>query len=85
LHTIEQLLGFLAAAFTTLSFVPQAVKIIREKQTAGISLIMYVVFTVGIALWLTYGLLTSNIPICVANGVTLVLAAVILGVKIRLG
>lgn len=78
-------LGFAAAACTTLSFVPQAVKIIRQRQTAGLSLLMYSILTTGIALWLVYGIISRDLPICVANGVTLVLAVTILGMKIKLG
>lgn len=78
-------LGFAAAALTTLSFVPQAVKIIRHRQTAGLSLLMYSALTLGIALWLVYGIVTRDLPICIANSVALVLAATILGMKIKLG
>jgi MtN3 and saliva related transmembrane protein len=83
--SIGEYLGYAAAACTTLSFVPQAWKIIREKKTAGISLAMYAIFTFGLALWLAYGVLTHSVPLCIANSVTLALAAVILGMKIKLG
>jgi len=76
-------IGSLAAACTTLCWVPQAVKIIREKQTQGISLITQAVFTVGLALWLTYGLLLTNWPLMLANAVTLVFSLVILALKVR--
>lgn len=74
----------LAAAFcTTFSFLPQAIKTIRTKDTASISLSMYALFTFGTLLWFIYGLWSSNLPIYVANGVTLVFAMIILGYKIR--
>ena len=76
-------IGSLAAACTTLCWVPQAVKIIREKQTQGISLITQAVFTVGLALWLTYGILLTNWPLMLANAVTLVLSLVILILKVH--
>jgi len=76
-------IGSLAAACTTLCWVPQAVKIIREKQTQGISLITQAVFTVGLALWFTYGILLTNWPLILANAVTLVLSLVILILKVR--
>lgn len=72
-----------AAACTTLCWLPQAVKIIREKRTEGISLITQSVFTFGVALWAAYGLLLYNRPILYANGVTLVFALAILILKIR--
>lgn len=75
--------GSFAAACTTLCWIPQAVKIIRERQTQGISLITQAVFTVGLALWLVYGLLLANWPLIVSNAVTLILAAVILILKVR--
>jgi MtN3 and saliva related transmembrane protein len=76
-------IGSLAAASTTLCWLPQAVKIIRERQTQGISLITQAVFTVGLALWLIYGLFLMNWPLIVANAVTLVFSVVILILKVR--
>jgi len=75
--------GSFAAACTTLCWIPQAVKIIRERQTQGISLLTQAVFTVGLALWFIYGLLLANWPLIVSNAVTLILAAVILILKVR--
>ena len=78
-------LGYIAAFLTTLSFVPQAFKTIRSKDTNGVSLSMYAVFTVGVVFWLGYGVLLGSWPIIVANVVTLVLAATILALKLRYG
>jgi MtN3 and saliva related transmembrane protein len=75
--------GSLAAACTTLCWVPQAVKIIREKRTEGISLITQSVFTFGVALWAAYGLLLNNRPILFANVVTLAFSLAILILKLR--
>jgi MtN3 and saliva related transmembrane protein len=76
------LMGYMAATLTTLSFVPQAVHTFRSRDVSGISLGMYGVFTVGILLWLVYGLMLGAWPIVAANAVTLVLAASILGMKV---
>jgi MtN3 and saliva related transmembrane protein len=76
-------IGSLAAICTTLCWVPQAVKIIREKQTQGVSLITQAVFTVGLALWLIYGLFLTNWPLILANAVTLLFSVVILILKVR--
>ena len=76
-------IGSLAAACTTLCWVPQAVKIIRERQTQGISLLTQALFTVGLALWLVYGILLTNWPLMLSNAVTLVLSLVILILKVR--
>lgn len=78
-------LGVVAATLTTLAFVPQAVKTIRTRDTRSISLGMYAVFTVGIVFWFAYGLVLDSWPMIVANAVTFVLAATILGLKIRHG
>lgn len=82
---IAEYLGFVAAACTTVSFVPQAFKIIREKDTAAISLPTYAIFAVGLSLWLVYGILVHSTPVMVANALTLIPALVILGMKIKLG
>jgi len=75
--------GGLAAACTTLCWLPQAVKILREKRTDGISLITQSIFTFGVALWAAYGLLLDNRPILYANAVTLVFSLAILILKVR--
>jgi len=73
-----QWLGYLAATLTTGSFVPQAWHTFRSQDLSGISVGMYSAFTVGVALWLLYGLSLGEVPIIVANTITLALAATIL-------
>ena len=75
--------GSLAAVCTTFCWLPQAVKIIREKRTEGVSLLTQSVFTFGIALWAAYGLLLNNRPLLYANVVTLVFSLAILILKLR--
>ncbi|MEQ1513438.1 MAG: SemiSWEET transporter [Lysobacteraceae bacterium] len=77
--------GYLAAVMTTLAFVPQAIKTIRTKDTRSISLGMYVVFTAGIAMWLVYGIALNSMPMILANIVTFLLSATILGLKLKHG
>jgi len=77
------LLGYAAAFLTTASFVPQAWKVIRTRETHALSLAMYVMFSSGVALWLTYGILLESWPLIAANCVTLLLALIILVMKIR--
>ena len=78
-------LGFLAATLTTVAFVPQALKTLRTRDTSGISLGMYSVFTAGIACWFGYGLYLQSWPMILSNAVTFVLAAIILGLKLKHG
>lgn len=78
-------IGYVAASLTTLSFVPQALHTFRTRDVRGISLGMYAAFTVGVALWLVYGWALEAWPIVVANTVTLALAGTILGMKLRYG
>ena len=80
--SLADTLGFLAAALTTGSFVPQALLTLRTRDVSGISLGMYAAFTLGVALWLAYGVALGQWPIVVANAVTLALAATILTAKI---
>jgi len=76
------MVGLVAAFCTTLSFVPQAIQTIKTKNTKGISLSMYSLFTVGTILWLTYGIMSGSYPIIVANVVTIILAIIILVYKL---
>lgn len=77
------LVGSLAACLTTAAFVPQAWLSFKTRDVSGISLGMYSVFTVGVALWLAYGLLLHAWPLIIANTITLVLALAILVMKLR--
>ena len=78
-------IGSVAAVLTTASFIPQAWHSFKTRDVSGISLVMYSVFTLGVALWLLYGVLLQSWPLMIANSITLVLAAAILGMKLRFG
>lgn len=79
------LIGSVAAVLTTASFIPQAWHSFKTRDVSGISLGMYSVFTVGVALWLLYGVLLQSWPLMIANTITLLLASAILGMKLRFG
>jgi len=76
-------IGSLAAVLTTASFVPQVLHSFRTKDVSGISLTMYSAFTLGVGLWLVYGLLLGAWPIVIANAITVSLAICILVMKLR--
>lgn len=82
---IITVIGLIAATLTTISFLPQAIKTARTKETKDLSLGMYISFTTGVFLWLVYGLFIKDAPLIVANVITLVLAAYILILKIKHG
>lgn len=75
-------LGYIAAFLTTAAFFPQTIKTIKSRDTASISLAMYVMFTTGIALWLGYALLIESMPMIIANSITFILSATILVLKL---
>jgi MtN3 and saliva related transmembrane protein len=75
--------GYFAASCTTLAFLPQAIKVLRDKDTKSLSLGMYVLFTVGVGLWLAYGILKDDYVITLANATTIILSLAILVTKIR--
>jgi MtN3 and saliva related transmembrane protein len=79
----SDLLGYAAATLTTLSFVPQAWRTFRTRDVSGISLRMYSAFTLGVAFWLAYGIVLGEIPMMLANGITLVLACAVLVMRLR--
>jgi MtN3 and saliva related transmembrane protein len=81
----NELLGLVAALLTTLSFLPQALLTLRTRDVSGISLSMYSAFTLGVGLWFVYGLTLGAWPVILANGMTLLLAASILGMKLWFG
>lgn len=77
------IIGTIAAVCTTISFLPQVIKIYHTKHTSDLSLPMYVIFSFGIVMWLWYGFMTNSLPIILANAVTFVLAVYILAAKIK--
>ncbi len=82
---MELFVSAMAATLTTIAFVPQAIHIIRHKETRAISLQMYLVFATGIAFWLIFGFMLWNWPMIVSNIVTLTLALTIISMKLRYG
>ena len=82
---MELWVSALAALLTTAAFVPQALHIIRHRETKAISLVMYVAFASGVALWLLFGVLIDNWAIIVSNTITLVLTLAIVGMKLLYG
>jgi MtN3 and saliva related transmembrane protein len=82
---LTDFIGYAAATLTTASFIPQAWLTFKTRDVSGISLSMYSAFTLGIALWLAYGLLIEAWPVVIANVITLALASSILWMRLRFG
>lgn len=82
-HSAIDLIGYFAAACTTLSFLPQLFRVLKLRSAREISLGMFLVFSFGTALWLTYGVSIHSWPVIVANAVTLILSMSILVLKLR--
>jgi MtN3 and saliva related transmembrane protein len=83
--TLINVIGLTGAALTTLCWLPQAIRIFREKETRSLSLSASAAFTIGVALWLIYGLAIDDWPLIGSNGVTLLLMTPILALKLRYG
>jgi MtN3 and saliva related transmembrane protein len=77
------MIGIAAAFLTTLSFIPQAWQVIKTKDTSGISLGMYAMFVAGVFLWMIHGINIQDVAVMAANGITFVLASIILAYKIK--
>lgn len=80
---LVEVIGGAAAVCSVTSFVPQLVKLIREKDAEAVSLRMYLVTVTGFSLWLAYGVLRQSIPLMASNGISLALSAAILFLKIK--
>jgi MtN3 and saliva related transmembrane protein len=79
------IIGMTAGTICTISFIPQILQIIRTKHTKDISLTMYSVFSLGVFLWLIYGILAHQLPVIIANAVSFLFLLTILGMKIKYG
>ena len=77
----QELLGYIAAALTTISFVPQVVKIWRFRSVKDISISMYIIYTLSVILWLIYGITIKSMPLVIAEILTLILVSTILTLK----
>ncbi len=80
---LEILIGLMGGALTTISFLPQVIKVWKTHSTKDLSLIMFLLFSLGVLLWLIYGLILMDWPIIISNLVTLLLALTILVHKVR--
>lgn len=78
-------IGLIAAICTTSSFLPQVIKTLRSRKTKDISFLMYAILAMGLFLWLVYGILLRDLPLILANGISLGLALCVLFLKIRHG
>ncbi len=78
-----QLLGYVAGILVVISLLPQTVKSWKTKSTKDLSLWRYIIYSVGLILWITYAIIINNGPVAVMNSVGLVLALSILYLKVR--
>ena len=83
--SLLNIIGIAAALLTTLCWLPQTFKVIREKETRALSMPANVIFAIGILLWLVYGIGIGDWPVIGANAVSLVLVSVIIAMKLRYG
>ena len=77
------IIGILAGTFTTISFLPQVIKAYQSKHTKDLSMIMFVVFSIGLVLWIVYGIILKALPVILANSVTLLLCLYLIYLKLK--
>lgn len=77
-----QILGLAAALLTTISNIPQALKIIKTKETKGVSTGSYIILLIGLILWVAYGITRSDLPVILANTISALICAVVLFLKL---
>ncbi len=78
-----EILGLIAATFTTSAFVPQVYKAWVQRSTRDISLVMYMVLVAGTLLWLVYGIYHESLAIVLANAITALLAMLMIALKLK--
>lgn len=77
------IIGIIAGILCTISFLPQVIRIARTKRTKDLSLVTFSIFSLGVFLWLVYGLILKELPIILANAATLTLALIIVAMKLK--
>lgn len=76
-------IGIIAGTLCTISFLPQVIRIAQTKHTKDLSLVTFSLFSLGVFLWLIYGILINELPVILANAATLSLALIIVGMKLK--
>ena len=79
------ILGYVAGILVVISLLPQTIKSWRTKSTKDLSLWRYIIYSIGLILWITYAAIIHNGPVAVMNGIGLILALSILFMKIKHG
>ena len=82
-HIPFEIIGLLAALLTTISFLPQVYKTWKSKDTKALSLTMYILFFIGVSMWILYGFYINSLPIIVANIITAISALILIGLKLK--
>ncbi len=77
-----EIIGYLAGALTTISFLPQVIQVWKTRSTKDLSIVMFLLFSLGLVFWLIYGISVMQLPIILANGFTLLMASIIIVFKI---
>ncbi|MEW6087933.1 MAG: SemiSWEET transporter [bacterium] len=77
------ILGGFAGFLTTIAFLPQVIKVIKTKSTHDLSLVMFIMFCIGVILWLIFGIYLQSMPVIIANFFTLGFSLIILWYKIK--
>jgi MtN3 and saliva related transmembrane protein len=83
--SIATIVGLAAALFTTTAFLPQVIRAWRTRSTKDLSYGTFVTYAIGLAMWFGYGMMIRDVPLMLSNGTTFLLAATILGLKLRHG
>jgi MtN3 and saliva related transmembrane protein len=83
--SVVQIIGLTAAVLSAVTFLPQVIKTWRSRSAADISLLMFSIATVSVVLWLTYGILIGDVPVILANSITLLLSLIMLVLKLKYG
>ncbi len=82
---LGELLGFIGGALVTFSFIPQLIRVFRLRSAREISILFTILLLLGVILWLVYGIYFSLLPVIIWNAITAVLAATLLGAKLKYG
>lgn len=75
---LEEIIGLLAGVFTTIAVLPQIIKAVRTKKAGDVSPLMYITLCLGVGLWTYYGVLKSDLPIILTNGISFILNSIML-------
>ena len=76
---LQEIIGYVAGICTAISFLPQTIRTIKTRDVSGLSLLIYVIYAVGLLSWIIYGAYLNSLQMMIFNTPAFIFALIIIG------